>query len=61
MDATFTKSAFCSADSPQCVEARQTEAGGAEVRDTKTGGVLSFTAPEWDAFTAGVKSGQFDL
>lgn len=33
------------------------------VRDSKdkTGPVLTFTQPEWDAFTAGAKNGEFDL
>jgi len=37
--------------------------GGALVRDSKdpSGPVLSFTAPEWAAFLAGVRSGEFDL
>lgn len=32
------------------------------VRDSKnpTGPVLTFTAGEWDAFTAGAKDGEFD-
>ena len=32
------------------------------VRDTKdrAGGLLAFTTAEWDAFTAGVKDGEFD-
>lgn len=33
------------------------------VRDTKdrSSGPLRFTGPEWDAFIAGVKQGEFDI
>jgi hypothetical protein len=33
------------------------------VRDSKdpAGPNLAFTAPEWEAFTAGVRAGEFDL
>ena len=33
------------------------------VRDSKdpAGPKLAFTAPEWEAFTAGVRDGEFDL
>jgi hypothetical protein len=33
------------------------------VRDSKdpAGPVLTFTAPEWSAFLAGVRDGEFDL
>jgi hypothetical protein len=46
-----------------CTEVKH-EGGRVLVRDSKdngTGPVLSFTEPEWDAFTAGVKQGEFDL
>jgi hypothetical protein len=43
----------------------QTRLDGDEVRvrDSKDpdGPVLKFTGPEWDAFVAGVKDGEFDL
>ena len=44
-----------------CVQVKLRE--GALVRDSKdpAGPVLSFTAPEWAAFLAGVRSGEFDL
>lgn len=58
----WTKSSF-SADKPQCcVEARVVR-DGVEVRDSKLGEsspVLWFTPDEWDAFTGGVRAGQFD-
>jgi hypothetical protein len=45
-----------------CVEVADLSDGGRAVRDSKnpTGGHLRFTATEWAAFTASVKSGQFD-
>jgi hypothetical protein len=30
------------------------------VRDSKTSSVLSFSYAEWEAFTAGVRNGEFD-
>jgi len=45
-----------------CVEARHV--GHVEVRDTKLGAdspILKFTSPEWAAFIAGVREGEFDL
>jgi hypothetical protein len=47
---------------PSCVEVRDT-GNRIEVRDTKDrdGGSLSYTRPEWAAFLAGVKDGEFDL
>ena len=44
-----------------CVEVALSE-GGSRVRDSKdpSGPALSFTAAEWDAFVAGVRSGEFD-
>lgn len=37
--------------------------GGVLVRDDQREGgtVLTFTAPEWTAFVAGVKNGEFDV
>lgn len=45
-----------------CVEVRR-DGASVQVRDTKDreGGTLTFTAPEWLAFVAGAKSGDFDL
>jgi hypothetical protein len=45
-----------------CVEVADLDGGARAVRDSKdpTGGHLTFTATEWAAFTAGVKSGEFD-
>ena len=48
--------------SGNCVEVRL-HGGRVEVRDSKDprGGVLRYTADEWDAFIAGAKDGEFDL
>jgi hypothetical protein len=45
-----------------CIEVAGLPTGGRAVRDSKnsTGAALMFTAAEWTAFTAGVKSGDFD-
>jgi hypothetical protein len=45
-----------------CVEVAELSGGGHAVRDSKDrdpGPVLRFTASEWAAFTAGVRSGDF--
>jgi hypothetical protein len=45
-----------------CVEVAVAADGAVGVRDSKdaTGPVLRFTAAEWDAFTGGVRDGEFD-
>ncbi|MDQ2883268.1 MAG: DUF397 domain-containing protein [Actinomycetota bacterium] len=45
-----------------CVEVADLPGGGRGVRDSKNpaGAVLMFTGPEWSAFTAGVRAGEFD-
>jgi len=45
-----------------CVEVAFLEEGHIGVRDSKnpTGPALVFTPGEWDAFTAGVTTGEFD-
>lgn len=57
---TWTKSTF--SGNGNCVEIKVADTG-VLVRDSKnpTGGELAFTREEWDAFTAGVVDGQFDL
>jgi hypothetical protein len=58
--APWKTSTFCSSDG--CVQARRDGHGGMQVRDGKAGDaspVLTFTGPEWDAFLAGVKAGEF--
>jgi hypothetical protein len=56
----WAKSSYSFANG-NCVEARASEDGGAQVRDTKDrdGGTLSFTGPEWEAFIAAAKAGAF--
>jgi hypothetical protein len=43
------------------VEVADLPGGGTAVRDSKdrTGPMLTFTAPEWVAFTGGVRLGEF--
>ncbi len=45
-----------------CVEVGTATDGTIGVRDTKNrdGGILEFTAGEWNAFLAGAKDGEFD-
>ena len=45
-----------------CVELQPVVGGGVRIRDSKDpeGPVLIFTQDEWDAFSAGVKAGEFD-
>ncbi|WP_280389637.1 DUF397 domain-containing protein [Nocardia wallacei] len=51
-----------SAGGKECVEAAFLDGGMVGVRDSKnpTGPALVFSPSEWDAFTAGVKGGEFD-
>lgn len=72
---TWTRSTYCSAS--QCVEWRRAGSCSADadcvevahtgdsiqLRDSKDpdGPVLTFTADEWRAFTAGARAGEFDL
>jgi len=51
-----------SANGQSCVECAWLPGGGIAVRDSKHphGAVLSFTAPTWHAFIAGVRIGEFD-
>jgi Domain of unknown function (DUF397) len=46
-----------------CVEISDLQGGRVGIRDTKDkamGPALIFTRPEWDAFLAGAKNGEFD-
>jgi len=51
-----------SSNAGACVEVRRHN-GMIEVRDSKdrSGPVLRFTGPEWDAFLDGTRKGEFDL
>ena len=62
LTATWQKSSR-SNNNGACVEVRQVDDGVIEVRNSTnpTGPVVPFTVAEWDAFTAGVKDGEFDL
>jgi len=58
----WVKSSFSAANT-QCVEAAFLPGGRMLLRDSKLGDaspVLIFTASEWEAFTAGVRAGEFD-
>jgi hypothetical protein len=57
----WVKSSF-SAHNGNCVEVAGTAGDLIRVRDSKNphGGMLSFTAAEWDAFVGGVRNGEFD-
>ena len=60
-DATWRKSTRSGPNCDNCVEVAFVDQAIA-VRDSKNrdGGVLLFTAGEWDAFVAGAKDGEFD-
>jgi Domain of unknown function (DUF397) len=57
----WRKSSF-SAAAANCVEVRA-ENNTVQVRDSKAegGARLDFSAPEWEAFLAGVRAGEFDF
>ncbi len=46
-----------------CVEIAFAADGAVGMRDSKnpTGPVLTFTAAEWEAFTGGLRDGEFDI
>ena len=58
---TYTKSSHSGMSG--CVEVRLLADGSIGVRDSKdiTQPALVFTPPEWTAFLAGVRDGEFDL
>lgn len=57
----WRKSTYSGPHCDNCVEVAFLD-GGVAVRDSKnpTGPALIFTGPEWDAFLAGVRDGEFD-
>lgn len=58
----WRKSSRSGSNGGACVEVAELADGGRAVRDSKdrSGPVLTFTAAEWSAFTAGVRGGEFD-
>jgi hypothetical protein len=60
-DAQWFKSSYSGGNSDNCVEVAFVN-GTVAVRDSKDhdGGVQIYNAPEWQAFLAGVKAGQFE-
>jgi Domain of unknown function (DUF397) len=61
--AQWHKSTYSGSNGGGCVEIARNLPGIVAVRDSKdrSGPVLTFTAAEWDTFTAGVRGGEFDL
>ncbi len=61
-NAVWRKSSRSSGNGGQCVEVALNLPGIIAVRDSKNpdGQRLVFTPVEWDAFTAGVRDGEFD-
>jgi hypothetical protein len=62
MELTWRKSSYSNGQGGNCVEVADLSDGDQAVRDSKdpTGPALTLTAATWTAFTAGVKSGEFD-
>jgi hypothetical protein len=60
-DLTWRTSSYSSGQGGNCVEIADLPNGAQAVRDSKnrTGPALTFTAAQWSAFTAGVRSGEF--
>lgn len=58
----WRKSTHSGTNGGNCVEVADLPDDGRAVRDSKNpqGAVLTFTPSEWQAFTAGVRDGQFD-
>ncbi len=60
-DLHWFKSSFSAAGN--CVEVAHLPGGGIAVRDSKDRAKSAhvYTRPEWEAFLAGVRNGEFDL
>ena len=58
----WRRSSYSSPQGGNCVEVADLPNGGRGVRDSKhpDGGHLMFSGPEWGAFTAGIRAGEFD-
>jgi Domain of unknown function (DUF397) len=61
--AQWRKSSYSGSNGGGCVEVADNLPGIVAVRDSKDpdGPKLVFSPDEWQAFTAGVRSGEFDL
>ena len=61
--ARWRKSSYSSGNGGQCVEVARNLPGAVAVRDSKdpAGAKLAFTPAQWAAFTARVKTGEFEL
>lgn len=61
-DLHWFTSSFTGGNGDSCVEVAPLPGGGVALRDTKdrTLPAHRYTAPEWDAFLAGVRAGEFD-
>jgi Domain of unknown function (DUF397) len=61
--AEWRKSSWSGGNGGDCVEVARNLPGAVAVRDSKDpdGPMLTFTPDEWVAFTAGIKTGEFDL
>jgi len=61
--AQWRTSSYSGSNGGNCVEVARNLPGLVAVRDSKdrNGPVLAFTPAEWEAFTAGVRDGEFDL
>ena len=61
--AVWRKSSRSAGNGGDCVEVARNLFGAVAVRDSKDpdGPKLTFTPDEWVAFTAGIKTGEFDL
>jgi len=59
----WRKASYSTTNGGGCVEVATSLPGIIVVRDSKDpdGPVLTFTPAEWEAFTAGVRDGEFDL
>lgn len=61
-DVVWRKASYSNTQGGNCVEVAKLADGSRIVRDSKhpDGPTLMFTPGEWNAFTAGVKDGEFD-
>jgi Domain of unknown function (DUF397) len=62
-DATWRKSRYSGSNGGACVEVADDVVGVVAVRDSKDPGgpVLAFRPDDWQAFTAAIKTGEYDL